>query len=313
MVTPIDESTTSRAEAIPAGRLRWLATARLIVLAGALVLSFVVARLSPDVALMPLVITLVALAILSLAILWYLRPARDAGEVQQPAADTRQNLVALQVVADIVGLTLVIHFSGGAENPFYPLYAFPIIVAAVLLGRFAALGAAALATILYTSTVVTEWMRLLPHYHVLPAALGLAETGVYVLAQCVAVAVTAFLAAEGTSTLVGMLHTRTPRPGAEPSPGRGARRGDAQPERATASSQRRTPAQSGAPRRGVCRIANRVRQDADPLEPHERTKRAVAGRKCRVQVASGGTGAGQRATPRGPGPNRDAQHAYDRT
>ena len=62
-----------------------------------------------------------------------------------------------------------------------------------------------LATVLYSAVVVAEWAGVLPHYHVLPASAGLAETGVYVVAQCVAVAVTAFLSAEGTSALIGVL------------------------------------------------------------------------------------------------------------
>ena len=215
MVTPKSDLVSRHdAASVPVARLRWLAMARLVVLAGALVLTLVVAaiagpRLSPALALAPLVITLVALAVLSLAILAYLRPGRTGGKPQEPSPAARQRLTAGQVFADIVGLTLVIHFSGGAENPFYPLYAFPIIVAAVLLGRSAALSAAGLASILYAGLVISEWRGLLPHHYVLPASLGLAETGLFVLAQCVAVAVTVFLAAEGTSALVGMLHART--------------------------------------------------------------------------------------------------------
>ncbi len=214
MVTPTKLPETSQTpSSVPGARLRWLARARLIVLAGAFVLALVVARLSSEralsgnIALLPLLMTLAAIAALSLASLVYLRSA--GATAAPPAAAARYRLTGLQVLADIAGLTLVIHFAGGAENPFYPLYAFPIIVAAVLLGRGEALGAAGLATLLYTGAVVAEWAGLLPHHHVLPTSIGAAETGAYAIAQCVAVAVTSFLAAEGTSALVGMLHTRT--------------------------------------------------------------------------------------------------------
>jgi signal transduction histidine kinase len=215
MTTPTTESSIPRGSApVPGARLRWLAIARLIVLAGGLVLSLIVAVaggawVSSTLALAPLVITLATLAVLSLAVLAYLGPANGKDPSRKVTAAARQRLTALLVYADVVGLTLVIHFAGGAENPFYPLYAFPIIVAAVLLGRVAALAAAALATGLYSAVVIAEWAALLPHHHVLPASLGLAETGLYVLAQCTAVGVTCFLAAVGTSALVGMLHTRT--------------------------------------------------------------------------------------------------------
>lgn len=193
----------SGAADIPTARVRWLASARLIMLAGALVLVLILARVSPGLALTPLLIVLVGLAALSAAILAYLRST----SVTEPA--TLWRLTVLQVFADIAGLTLIIHFAGGAENPFYPLYAFPIIVAAVLLGRSASLLAAVLATVLYAAVVIAEWRGALPHYHALPASADAAETGVYVFAQAIAVAVTAFLSAVGTSALVNVLHVRT--------------------------------------------------------------------------------------------------------
>lgn len=185
-------------------RLRWLATARLPVIAAAAALALLVARAAPGGGLLPLLITLAALAVLSLFTIFYVN-ARAATGLSH---DEKVRLAALQVVADIVALTLVIHFAGGAENPFFPLYAFPVIVAAVLLGRGAALGAAALASLLYAALVFAEWRGLLPHYAVMPSSAFSAENLGYVLAQSVAVAVTAFVAAEGTSMLVGALKTR---------------------------------------------------------------------------------------------------------
>lgn len=215
MTTPTTSPSTPRGSGpVPGDRLRWLATARLLVLSGGLVLIFLLAaiggaRLSPTLTVAPIVFTLVALGALSLAILAYLGLVYDKAPSHEVTPEVHQRLTVIQVFADIVGLTLIIHFAGGAENPFYPLYAFPIIVAAVMLSRSAALAAATFATGLYSAVVVAEWARLLPRHHVLPAPLGLAETGLYILAQCIVVGVTCFLVAIGTSALVGMLHTRT--------------------------------------------------------------------------------------------------------
>ena len=159
---------------------------------------------STGIALVPLLLTLAALAALNLAIYAYLRKVPPAGL----SLPEQKRIITIQVLADIIGLTLVIHFSGGVENPFYPLYAFPIIVAAVLLGRVAALGSAALASGLYSALLVAEWQGWLPHYSVFPEGMALAGNSAYVIAQCVAVAVTSFLAAEGTTLLVGVLHAR---------------------------------------------------------------------------------------------------------
>ncbi len=185
-------------------RLRWLSIARLPVIAGAALLALLAARMSPAVALLPLLITLGALAALSIATIAYVNARGPAGLTQ--AEKTR--LSALQVITDLVALTVVIHYAGGAENPFFPLYAFPVIVAAVLLGRVAALGAATLASLLYALVVFAEWRGLLPHHSVMPSAAFSAQSLGYVIAQSVAVAVTVFVAAEGTSMLVGALKTR---------------------------------------------------------------------------------------------------------
>lgn len=185
-------------------RIRWLAVAHLIVLGVAAVLALAAAPTTAGIALVPLLVTLAAVAALNLAIHVYLRGLPPAG--LSPAV--RQRIIMLQVLADIIGLTLVIHFSGGAENPFYPLYAFPVIVAAVLWGRAAALGAAALASALFSLVLVAELLGWLPHHTIFSEGVLLSNSGAYVAAQCVAVAATCFIAAEGTTVLVGVLHAR---------------------------------------------------------------------------------------------------------
>ncbi len=185
-------------------RLRWLAVARVVVLGVAAVLALVVGRAPAQIALVPLLVTLAVLAALNLVFLAYLRAASPVGL----SLATQQRIFTIQVLADIIGLTLVIHFAGGAENPFYPLYAFPIIVAAVLSGHAAALGSAALASGLYSAVLVAERLGWLPHHGVFPEGLALSSSSAYVIAQCVAVVVTSFLAAEGTTLLVGALHAR---------------------------------------------------------------------------------------------------------
>jgi len=184
--------------------LRWLSAARVIALAAAALLALVVSRPAPGIALVPLLVTLAALVALNLAIYGYLRRTASA----DVSAEIRQRIITIQTLADIIGLTLVIHFSGGAENPFYPLYAFPIIVVAVLSSRAVALGYAALVAVLYSAVLVGEWLGWLPHHSVFPEGLALSGSASYVVAQAVAVIATVFVAAEGTTLLVGVLRAR---------------------------------------------------------------------------------------------------------
>jgi signal transduction histidine kinase len=185
-------------------RLRWLSLARLPVLVGAAILGALAARVSPGIELIPLLVTLGASASLSIGTVAYI----DARGVAGLSPQEKTRAAVLHVCADIAALTLVIHFAGGAENPFFPLYAFPVIVAAVLLGRYAALAAAALASLLYAGVVFAEWAGLLAHHSALPPANSSATSLGYVIAQVISVAVTALVAAEGTSALVGALKAR---------------------------------------------------------------------------------------------------------
>lgn len=199
MTTSLDERRSGGGD-----HLRWLSATRVIALAAAAVLALVVSRAASGIALVPLLVTFAALAALNFAIYVYLRkmPPDDLS----PA--TRQRIITIQALADIIGLTLAIHFSGGVENPFYPLYAFPIILAAVLSGRATALSYAALVAVLYTAVLVAECLGWLPHHNVFPEGLALSGSVSYIVAQAAAVIATVFVAAEGTTLLVGVLHAR---------------------------------------------------------------------------------------------------------
>ena len=59
----------------------------------------------------------------------------------------------LQIWLDLIGLTLLLHFAGGAENPFFPFLALPVMMAAALLSRRAAFGYAAAASLLYALAI----------------------------------------------------------------------------------------------------------------------------------------------------------------
>ena len=71
----------------------------------------------------------------------------------------------MQVTLDIVGLTLLLYFSGGVENPFFPFYVFPVILAARCWVARAGYGYSALAIALYTGMLIAEATMVLPHHH----------------------------------------------------------------------------------------------------------------------------------------------------
>ncbi|MCF7802318.1 MAG: hypothetical protein K9N34_09915, partial [Candidatus Marinimicrobia bacterium] len=75
------------------------------------------------------------------------------------------NLIIIQMVGDLLILTVLIHFTGGIESPLYFFYLFHIITAAVIFPGTRPYGFAGLAVILYTTLLATEWLDILPHFN----------------------------------------------------------------------------------------------------------------------------------------------------
>ena len=69
-----------------------------------------------------------------------------------------------QIILDLIALTLVLHASGGIENPFFIFYVFHIVIATLLLRARDVFALAALAIGLFALLVMAERNRWLQHY-----------------------------------------------------------------------------------------------------------------------------------------------------
>jgi len=78
-------------------------------------------------------------------------------------------LVKVQMVGDLVTLTVLLNLSGGVENPLLFLYVIHVIIASLLFKGREIFQIAWLAIFLFTAEVFGEYFRLLPHHH-LPTA-----------------------------------------------------------------------------------------------------------------------------------------------
>ena len=99
---------------------------------------------------------------------WHTRPltpdpGTEAGLPPGPAVSYFANI---QIAADLVFLTALLHFSGGVENPFALYYVFHIVIASILLSRTATYFQATLAVGLFTATAALEATGVLRHHHV---------------------------------------------------------------------------------------------------------------------------------------------------
>lgn len=114
-----------------------------------------------------------------------------------------------QIVADLVSLTLLVHYSGGIENPLAFYFIFHVIIASMLLSRRETFVQATLANGLFASAVLGEFMGIIPHVHVFgPTRPDLAHDRTFVAATLLVFSSTLYLAAYMATSIVGRLRER---------------------------------------------------------------------------------------------------------
>ena len=131
-------------------RMRWLA----IIVAAVLVLFAVrVVELLPQNVWWPLMTTILVLGGLN-ATYWGLLQSGRAGA----------HLLPVQAYGDLVALTVLLHYSGGVENPLAPLLLFHVIIAGIVLPRHQCYVVAATAGTLFGVIVWAELAHVVEHY-----------------------------------------------------------------------------------------------------------------------------------------------------
>ncbi|MBM4027663.1 MAG: HAMP domain-containing histidine kinase [Planctomycetes bacterium] len=85
-------------------------------------------------------------------------------EGREPSERRIGGILTCQISADLLILTMILHFSGGIENPFFLFFAFHMMIAGVLLSRRQSYVQATLAVLLFGSMVVLEAAGVLRHY-----------------------------------------------------------------------------------------------------------------------------------------------------
>lgn len=118
-------------------------------------------------------------------------------------------LANLQISVDLIFLALLIHFSGGAENPFVFYFIFHTIIASILLSKKETYLQATLAVFLFGIVVGLEYLGTIPHVHLQNYALyGLYRQPNYILALCFAFPSTLYAAAYMATSIAERLKTR---------------------------------------------------------------------------------------------------------
>ena len=194
-------------------RLRWLAI-------GAVLLATLVACVVLDVG-MPLFPVLGVTAAIAcynvLFSVWQRRrerhdrsaePSRRSLEAESAVCWCRR-FAWTQVTADLIALTVLLHFIGGIESPFFLFYLFDVGFASILLSRRDAYKVSALAIGLFVMLVGLEFLGHLPHVHLegfVPP--GLYRERAYVAAVVVSFIATLTISTVAATTIVAELRCR---------------------------------------------------------------------------------------------------------
>ncbi|MHC4571849.1 MAG: sensor histidine kinase [Planctomycetota bacterium] len=117
---------------------------------------------------------------------------KGADEVPSTAV---RKIINFQISADLLILTVLLHFSGGIENPFVFYFIFHMIIASILLSVRVSYLQATFAVSLFGLLVLLEYLQLIPH-HCLKGFVArcLHRDGLYVLGTFFAFATALYLA-----------------------------------------------------------------------------------------------------------------------
>lgn len=72
----------------------------------------------------------------------------------------------IQMILDLIALTLIVYFSGSIETPFYMLYIFHMIIGSLILPMHVIFIVSTATILVFTGIVVLEYLTIIPHYHI---------------------------------------------------------------------------------------------------------------------------------------------------
>jgi len=75
-----------------------------------------------------------------------------------------KKVIHFQILADLIALTVLLHYSGGIENPFFIIYIFHMVIASILLSELETYIFTTLALLLFGLVVYLEYTGTIDHY-----------------------------------------------------------------------------------------------------------------------------------------------------
>lgn len=184
-------------------RLRWLAVAALVV-----IVSVTRWAIGIKLPLRELFGLGAVLAVYNILFFWYLESLTAKGS-DGVSYRTAERFANVQVLADLVCMTVLLHFSGGVENPLSVFYIFHVIIASIMLPKGQSYLQALFAFCLFTALVLLEYYGVVRHHH-LEGYISEPQyrSGPYIFGHLGVLAVTLVMSAFFTTSIVARLRER---------------------------------------------------------------------------------------------------------
>ncbi|MGI5836898.1 MAG: sensor histidine kinase [Chloroflexota bacterium] len=197
---PVDEELSQRVYWFT--QLRWLAAFTVIV--GSFVATnFLGIKIDP----LPLYLIGAAIALYNFQFLAGIKRA-EVGPKESRLTSAR-SIANTQIVVDLFFLTLLIHFTGGVENPLSFFFIFHVIIASILLSPRETFLQATVAILLFGGLALGEYAGIIPHVHLFgPTWPDMSSHGLYVAIVLLVFSSTLYLAAYMATSITGRLRER---------------------------------------------------------------------------------------------------------
>lgn len=154
---PVTETTTLIKRACWLVKLRWIAIVCVVV--GTYFASDVLAVSLQKSALYGIAVVLTLYNTIVLLLLKHL-----AKKTNKVSGLLVKIIIHFQISADLILLTLLLHFSGGIENPLFFYFIFHMIIASILLSVKESYLQATFAILLFGFLILLEYFQIIPHY-----------------------------------------------------------------------------------------------------------------------------------------------------
>ena len=181
-------------------RTKWLISSGWWTALGALAVALAVNALLPGVLSLGRPLGAIAGFVVcnGLIFLWF----RNADS--RPTSRSRYLTVAhLHLVLDTLFLTVILHYLGGLETPFFLFYVVYVVLASTLFPRGANFAYAGLASFLYLALLLLEATEVIPHHNLSGFRIELRfQQPIHILVNSITLTITAFVSAYFASRIV---------------------------------------------------------------------------------------------------------------